>query len=145
METNISATTLILTQFAATILGSPNTTKGVSAFWDSFEHLNMRVLQLNLTRASCSPYPIIVWWLPVSMWLPGIQHVGISLVCMKSFLEPLEESKVPLPKEHFFHLQSHLYASKLANIHEIISPVEGMNHNHHYYCTENDYWRFSCH
>ncbi|BBG97528.1 adenosine deaminase [Prunus dulcis] len=41
----------------------------------------------------------------------GIQFVGIRLVCTKSFLEPLEESKAPLPKEHIIRLLSHLYAS----------------------------------
>ncbi|XP_021817020.1 tRNA-specific adenosine deaminase 1-like isoform X2 [Prunus avium] len=47
--------------------------------------------------------------------LTCIQYVGIRLVCMKSFLEPLEESKAPLPKEHIIRLLSHLYASRVIN------------------------------
>jgi hypothetical protein len=42
---------------------------------------------------------------------------------MKSFLEPLEESKAPLPKEHFIHLLSLLSAGTLINMLEQISPV----------------------
>jgi len=148
-----------LIPLAANILGCPSTTKGVPAFWVSFEHFDMRVLQLNLISSCCTPYPIIVWLLRVFvyfyskknknkicfLWLPGIQYVGISLACLKWFLEPLEESKAPLPKEHFIHLLSPLYASKLTNILKKSSPVEGINHHHHYYCAESGYWRFSCH
>ena len=43
----------------------------------------------------------------------GIRYVGISLACTKSFLEVLAESRGLLSKEHFLHLQSSLYASKL--------------------------------
>lgn len=58
------------------------------------------------------------------LWLLGIRFVGIKLVCMKSFLEPLEESKAPLPKEHFLHLLSPLCASKLIICLNKNSPVE---------------------
>ena len=67
METKQAPDNITLITLAATILGSPNTTEGVSAFWNSFEHFNMRVLQLNLASRSCSCYPIIVWLLYVSV------------------------------------------------------------------------------
>lgn len=46
----------------------------------------------------------------------GIQSAGTSQAVMKSFLELLEENKAPPKKDQYFHLASHLYASKLLNI-----------------------------
>lgn len=40
----------------------------------------------------------------------GILSAGINLACMRSSLELLEESKVPLLKGRSIHLPSHLYA-----------------------------------
>lgn len=45
---------------------------------------------------------------------------------MKSFLVPLAESKAPLQKGHFMHLQSRLYASKQKSLLQEILILEGI-------------------
>lgn len=45
---------------------------------------------------------------------------------MKSFLVPLAESKAPLQKGHFMHLQSRLYASKQKILLQEILILEGI-------------------
>lgn len=46
----------------------------------------------------------------------GILSAGINLACMRSSLELLEESKVPLLKGRSIHLPSHLYASNIITL-----------------------------